>query len=147
MILEDNIDRFENTNCLLKECYELASRYELQDDVKRILISKFSQLGCQQELSNEHLNSEMQIISSVMSKLEQNLNLSKVEILHLVGIVEKLANSGEKEYLLALLALRNGRNETQRVEALRHISLACKFAGDDPRYNALARILCELNEE
>ena len=59
--------------------------------------------------------------------------------------ISSMPNCGDKEYLLAIMALRNGRSETQRLEALRHVSLALSYSPNDPRYIALAKILQQIN--
>ncbi len=59
------------------------------------------------------------------------------------GALAALPDSAEKEYLLALAALRGDRGNAARVAAVRHISRALAFAPGDPRCQALAEVLAE----
>lgn len=59
------------------------------------------------------------------------------------GALAALPDSAEKEYLLALAALRGDRGNAARVAAVRHISRALALAPGDPRCQALAEVLAE----
>ena len=59
------------------------------------------------------------------------------------GALAALPDSAEKEYLLALAALREDRGNAARVAAVRHISRALALAPGDPRCQALAEVLAE----
>lgn len=59
------------------------------------------------------------------------------------GALAALPDSAEKEYLLALAALRGERGNAARVAAVRHISRALALAPGDPRCQALAEVLAE----
>ena len=60
--------------------------------------------------------------------------------------INNLPSSAEKEYVLALLALRNRTDEEQRLYALRHISVALSYSPNDPRYIALANVLQDIDK-
>ena len=131
----------------LKECYELAAQYEKLDIARAILREKSKRI----ELPNNYIpvqtdeyypETDMQILSEVIYGLSlEGFTASENSGSKYTYKINNLPNSAEKEYVLALLALRNGTNETQRLEALRHISMALSFSPDDPRYIALASVL------
>lgn len=139
------------TSFQLKECYELAAQYETLDVVKDILREKAKKINISQDYMlvkvTRHHESEMQIISEAMERIISGnvaaYGNKEPEYLHKVNT---LPGSAEKEYLLALSALRYGGSGTQRLEAMRHISEALNYSPNDPRYTALARILQEADE-
>ncbi len=135
----------------LKECYELAAQFEKLDAVRDILREKAKKIDFHQDYMSikdtRHHESEMQIISEAMERIVSGnaaaYGNNEPEYLHKVNT---LPGSAEKEYLLALSALRYGGSETQRLEAMHHISKALSYSPNDPRYTALARILQEADE-
>lgn len=98
----------------LKECYDLAVQFEKHDTARDILREKSKKIDIQKNGIP---------IQAVCTETEMTLS------------------SAEKEYILALLALRNGTNETQRFKALKHIRTALSDSPNDPRYIALAAVL------
>ncbi len=138
----DSIEAFQ-----LKECYELAAQFEKLDMAKEVLREKSKRI----ELPNNYIpvhedaayqETEMQIVSEVIYGLSlEGFTASEYTESKYAYKINNLPSSAEKEYVLALLALRKGTNETQRLDAIRHISVALSFSPDDPRYIALASVL------
>ena len=60
--------------------------------------------------------------------------------------VSSITNIAEREFLLALLALRKGTSETQRVEALRHLEIANSYSPNDLRYITLINVIRDANK-
>jgi len=138
---------------LLKECYELAAQYEKVEAVRDILSEKAKGIKVPQNYISVqdytlHQKTEMQIISEVMDRLavEAAVGGNHIGMEDLYNKVNSLPGSAEKEFILALLALRNDINEAQRLDALRHTSNALSYLPGDPRYIALATILQEIDK-
>lgn len=136
----------------LKECYELAMQYEKLDIVRDVLREKAKKINIpenyvsMQEGLNYH-ESNMQIISDALYELSlEGLTASVNQEFDHLHKINNLPSSAEKEYFLTLLALRNGTNETQRLEAVNHIRIALKYEPDDPRYLTLFSILQEADK-
>lgn len=90
----------------------------------------------------EAAGSPMQLASEALLALTQDGYTASGDAGYLAEQwVSMLPDSAEKEYLLALLALREGRAESQRIEAMRHISRAMDLSPGDPRYLTLAEVL------
>ncbi|MBE5838437.1 hypothetical protein [Butyrivibrio sp.] len=129
---------------MLKECYELAvlnadneiAKNVIRQKIKAIEILDSPVAAVEMTSYSKH---ESQIVTDAIFELSSDSS----EISTVSRIVENLPESGEKEYLLALIALRKGTGESNRIEAVRHISLAHSYAPNDPRIIALARILEE----
>lgn len=136
----------------LKECYDLAAQFEKLETAKDVLRVKSKKIDIpknyiQVQEDAAHQETEMQIVSEVIYGLSlEGFEVSDKTELKYAYKINNLPNSAEKEYLLALLALRNGTSETQRLDALRHISVAHSYSPNDPRYIALARVLQEVEE-
>lgn len=132
---------------LLKECYDLATQFEKSDIAKDILRDKSKQLGVLPSQipqdSTAFYETEMQVASAVLCALSlegySNSENSAFRYDHKVNNLP--SDSAEKEYLYSLLALRDARNETQRSNALMHLSKAMDIEKSDPRYIALAMVL------
>ena len=139
----------ERDRFLLNECYELAERYE-SDEQARIIIRK-KQKGISAPLdytsTSEMISdqpTDMQLITEALLELSSEpLDSSRNAPFKYASQIAALPPSGDKEYLLALLELRNGTTETNRILAFRHITEALRFSNRDPRYVALAGILEE----
>lgn len=138
----DSMEAFQ-----LKECYDLAAQFEKLDTARGVLREKSRRLGIPKDYvpvqaDAAYQETEMQIVSEVLYGLTLEgfaaSDNTGFRYSHKIG---SLPSSAEKEYILALLALRSGTNETQRLEALRHISIALRDSPNDPRYIALACIL------
>lgn len=131
----------------LKECYELATQFERLDQAKEVLREKSKKLDIPMnyapvQTDAKYQKTEMQIASEVIYGLSlEGFSASESTGYKQAYKIENLPSSAEKEYILALLSLRNGVNETQRLDALRHISIALSFSPDDPRFIALANVL------
>lgn len=118
------MSEFRKTANLLKECYELATYYETDVSVLSILQEKIKGLE-----------------DSLDRPLYQNKNTIET-----FQYEHKASLNSEKEYQLAVLALRKGTTETQRVEALRHLKIAISQSLNDPRIVTLAKILTEIDD-
>lgn len=142
----DNMESF-----LLKECYTLAAQYEANSSARDILRSKGRKISIPDGYVPDSNNIELpystqKIVSDVLYALTmENAAAPATGSFGLQAAVSAMPNCGEKEYLLAILSLRSGRSESNRLEALRHISLALSQSINDPRYTALADILQQNN--
>lgn len=148
MLDETNLDGINEF--LLKECYEIAALYETSSTARGVLIDKAKRISPDyfSRQTNVHYHeSEMQIISEVINELSmEDFTAAENTRLECAHKINNLPNSAEKEYVLALLSLRNGTSETQRLDALRHISAALIDSPNDPRYLALASILQDVDK-
>lgn len=134
----------------LKECYELAVRFEKNDKAKDVIREKIKRLEDQkdniiQEYADTiHSEHEMEILSDIICVLasEDSTYSDNLEMMFSHKI-NSVPDSAEKEFVLALLSLRSGTNETQRLEAVRHLSAALNYSPDDPRFIALVTVLQE----
>lgn len=143
----DSIEAFQ-----LKECYDLAAQFEKLDTAKDVLREKSKKIDIPNnyvpvQADAAYKETEMQIVSEIIYGLTlEGFAASENTSFKYAHKIYNLPNSAEKEYVLALLALRDGTNETQRLDALRHISMALSYSRNDPRYNALASVLQDVDE-
>lgn len=143
----DSIEAFQ-----LKECYDLAVQFEKLDTAKDILREKSKKIDIPKnyiaiQANAAYEESEMQIVSEAIYGLSlEGFAAPKNAEFKYAHKINNLPSSAEKEYVLALLALRNGTNETQRLDALRHITVALGYSPDDPRYIALASVLQDVDK-
>lgn len=143
----DSIETFQ-----LKECYDLATQFEKLDTAKDVLRKKSKEIDILKnyilvQADATYEETEMQIVSEAI----YGLSLEGFAATENTGFkyahkINNLSSSAEKEYVLALLSLRNGTNETQRLDALRHISVALSYSPNDPRYIALASVLQDVDK-
>ena len=143
----DNIEAFQ-----LKECYELATQFEKLDTARDVLREKSKKIDIPQnyvpvQADATYQETEMQIVSEAIYGLSlEGFAASENSGFKYAHKINNLPSSAEKEFVLALLALRSGTNETQRLEALRHISVALSYSPNDPRYIALASVLQDVDK-
>ncbi len=135
----------------LKECYELAALYANDEMAKNVLHKKIKRIEIPEDcyMSDQddavYHESEMQIISDAMYELALEGNVSSSDTgFKYKEKIDSLPESGEKEYVLALLSLRKGTTESNRIEALEHLTAALSYAPNDPRLLTLARVLEEV---
>lgn len=132
---------------LLKECYELAERFEPMEIPKMVLREKSKNIKLldgitPQDASISSSKSYMQSVSEVMHQLSmEGLGSDAVNDFSLSHVVSSIPDCAEKNYILALLELRRGTNETQRLSALQYLSSALSEEPNDPRFRTLAQIL------
>ena len=142
----DNIESF-----LLKECYTLAAQYEANGAARNILRSRGNKIsipdGYIPDGSNITLpTSTQQTVSNIIYALTmEGAAGTTSDSFKAQHELSSMPDCEDKEYLLAIMALRNGRSETQRLEALKHVRLALSYSPDDPRYIALAKILQQID--
>ena len=137
----DNIEAFQ-----LKECYELAAQYEKIDIARDVLRDRAKKIDLppnyvpmQSDISLP--DSSMQILTQAMHSLaREGFAASSGEKSDYYKL-NTIPDSGEKAFVQALIALRDGTSETQRLEALNRLSVALSYSHNDPRYIALAEIL------
>lgn len=144
VISRDSLEAFQ-----LKECYEIATQFENLDTAKEVLRDKSKALDIPMnyapvQTDASYQETEMQIVSEAI----YGLTLEGFSVAENAGFryshkIDSLPSSAEKEFVLALLSLRNGTHETQRLDALRHVSVALSFSPNDPRFIALANVLQE----
>lgn len=143
----DSIEAFQ-----LKECYDLAARFENLDTAREVLREKSKKIDIPQnyipvQADASYQETEMQIVSEVIYGLTlEGFAASDNTGSRYAYKIDSLPGSAEKEYVLALLSLRDGTNETQRLNALRHISAALSYSPNDPRYIALASVLQDVDK-
>lgn len=132
----------------LKECYDLAVQYEKQDIAKEVLREKSKKIGsyAPEPEGITRPISEMQILSEAINVLStESLESVRNTVFQYAAQIDNLPDSAEKEYVLALLSLRDGMDVSQRLEAVGHIRAALRYTDNDPRYRALASILEEVD--
>lgn len=139
----DSLEAFQ-----LKECYDLAARFEKLDQARALLWERGKRIDIPKNYTPiradaAYPESEGQTVSEATYQLVQDGRAVDTSSFACSHKVAQLPESGEKEYLLALIALRGGRNETQRLETARHIGAALSYSPNDPRYITLAAILQE----
>ena len=114
----------------MKECYDLATQFEKLDTARDVLREKSKKIDIPRnyipvQADATYQETEMQIVSEAIYGLSlEGFAASENTGFKYAHKINNLPSSAEKEYVLALLALRNGTNETQRLDALRHISVA-----------------------
>lgn len=142
----DSIEAFQ-----LKECYDLATLFEKLDTARDVLREKSKKLNIPKnyipvQADATYQETEMQIVSEVIYRLSlEGLAASESDGFKFAYKINNLPSSAEKEFVLALLALRNGTNETQRLDSLRHIRVALTYSPNDPRYIAFASVLQDVD--
>ena len=130
-----------------KECYDLAAQFEKLNTAKDVLREKSKRIEIPKDYfpvqeDVTYVETEMQIISEAIYELTlEGLDSSENSVFKYDYKINNLPSSAEKEYLLALLSLRYGTSETQRLNALNHISAAHSYSPNDHRYITLASVL------
>lgn len=147
------MDRTNNWDSLeyyqLKECYDLAVQFEKLDMAKDVLREKSKGINIPQGFIPVQENTtlpetEMTIVSEALQELSrEGYTASGNSGFRFAYKIEALAPSAEKEYLSAIMTLREGTDETHRMKAIQHIRNALSLESEDPRYRALAQILQE----
>lgn len=143
----DSIEAFQ-----LKECYDLATQFEKLDSARDVLREKSKKIDIPKnyipiQADAAYEETEMQIVSEAIYELTlEGFAASESAGFKCAHKIINLPSSAEKEYVLALLALRSGANETQRIDAMRHISVALSYSPNDPRYIALANVLQDVDK-
>lgn len=138
----DSIEAFQ-----LKECYELAAQHETNDTAKSVLREKAKKIDIPKDYvpvqtDAAYQETPMQIVSEALFELSlEGFAASENSGFKYSHRINSIPSSAEKEFILALLSLRNGTNETHRIEALGHISSALSYSPNDPRFITLARVL------
>lgn len=142
----DTIEAFQ-----LKECYDLATQFEKLDTAKDVLREKSKKIDIPKnyipiQVDATYEETEMQIVSEAIYglTLEEFVASESAEFKY-AHKINNLPSSAEKEYVLALLALRSGTSEPQRINSLEHIRVALSYSPDDPRYIALASVLQDVS--
>ncbi len=136
----------------MKECYDLATQFEKLDTARDVLREKSKKIDIPKnyipvQADATYQETDMQIVSEAIHGLSlEGFAASENTGFKYAHKINNLPVSAEKEYVLALLALRNGTNETQRLDALRHISVALSYSPNDPRYIALASVLKDVDK-
>lgn len=134
-------------NFLLKECYDISERFESMEIPKMILREKSKNIEMikgitPQDSSYISNKSYMQSVSEVTYELSmEGLDTVATKDFSLSYVVSSIPECAEKNYILALLELRKGTNETHRLSALQYLSSALAEEPNDPRFRALAQIL------
>ena len=152
-MMTEEISMNSTKACLLKECYDLALRFEKNDLAKEVLRKKSKGLNIPMAVSPvrdaaSHTESDMEILSEVMYELAcESSSASGNTGFNYSYKVDSLPDSAEKEFVLTLITLRNGTDETQRLQAMRHIRAALSYSPGDPRLVALAEILQQAANE
>lgn len=141
----DNIE-----SSLLKECYTIAAQYETNSGARDILRSRGRKITIPDGYVPDGNNltrpySTQQAVSNVIYALTMEGTGMASDSFSLQHELSVMPKCGDREYLLALMELRNGKSTSERLEALRHISLALSYSPNDPRYIALAEILLQHN--
>lgn len=143
----DSIEAFQ-----LKECYDLATQFEKLDTAKDVLRERSKKIDIPKnyvpvQADAAYEETEMQIVSEAIYGLTlEGFAASENTGFKYAHKINNLPSSAEKEFVMALLALRNGTNETQRLDALRHISVALSYSPNDPRYIALVNVLQDIDK-
>ena len=141
----DSLELFQ-----LKECYELAVLYANDEMAKNVLREKAKLIEIPTDYiptqdDAVYMESEMQILSDAMYALALEGSTSSLNAgFKYKNKIDSLPESGEKEYMLALLSLRKGTAESNRIEALGHLMAALAYTPNDPKMIMLARILEEV---
>jgi hypothetical protein len=147
MVNDNNFDNLQLFQ--LKECYDLATLHEKDEIAKKVLMEKAKSIEIPTDYFSdkenfEYKETEMQTISDALYALSLEGNFAPTNsIFKYKNNIDNISDSGEKEYILTLLSLRKGMSETNRIEALRHISTALTFSPNDSRYITLAKVLEE----
>lgn len=125
---------------LLKECYTLAAEYEPVSAARDILHSRGRKIAVTEEQAPSSNNAGSMVSDqTVMSEaLRGGSGYGRLELRRSSS---RMSFCGDREFLLAILELNDGRGEYARIHALEHISAALTYSPNDPRYIALAEIL------
>lgn len=136
---------------LLKECYMFAAQYESNNAARDILYARGRKIVVPDRsvLDENHITipySTQRAVSNVFHALTKEGTPGKISAeFGLQDEISSMPNCGDKEYLLAILALRNGRGKAEQIEALRHIGAALSYSPNDPRYFTMAKVLQQNN--
>lgn len=143
--MDENL--IQQESFLLNECYELSIQNEVVDISKELLRTKKRKLNFQiKHLPGDNsVSSEGMVFASniYMELAYENLYNTDNSQLKSLNDISEIRKKSEREYILALLALRRNMSETGISEAISHLSIAYQETPNDPRIKTLMQILID----
>lgn len=143
----EKVSRQYSASPQLLECYRLAAAAVPSEEARELICARLEQMKEPSFASRGGSRGKTirQSMSEILCAFTLEAEGEQGEVFPLQRQVNELPEGAEKEYFLALLALRKGRDMSRRREARRHITSALALAGGDPRYRILAEVLEEID--
>ena len=144
--MDDKTEKAPEAEGLLRELYTLAAQYEESDMARELLLAKAGKTVPAAEPAADELRrpaaTQMEYFSQCMAELAAGgYAETTTKDAGEPRCLSLLRDSAEKEYIRALAALRSGRTESHRLEAMNRIRTALSQKPNDPRLITLALVL------
>ena len=129
---------------ILKECYSISERMVSNEIAKDLIHSRnknSEKNKCDNQLDVKPFSKE-EIFGDVLLALsDETIGGSISSVFSKQAEVNTMPESAEKNYILALLALRSGMNDEGRIAAINYLIKAHEESPNDPRIRTLMLIL------
>lgn len=128
----------------LEECYYISEKYVKGKYSKEVIKTRLKRIK-ELNISNPHQSRpkspEETFTKSLVYLAKEGLNSSPKSVFELQSEINEMSDCAEKNYLLALLELRAGRNDSGCANANKYLTKAISQSPNDPRIRMLATIL------
>ena len=128
---------------ILEECYSISERYA-SEDAKELLHERLinSRKVKQQNPINEiPFSNEVVFNDALLLLASEPIGAKSAGMFPNQMELDKMSDCAEKNYLLALLALRSGMDDEGRISAMNYLNKAHDYSPNDPRIRILESIL------
>lgn len=129
---------------ILEECYSISEKYATNTDAKELLHERL--IGSQKCKSKNPIESipfsdEVTFDKALLLLSSESIYDNKTGTFSLQAEINSMSDCAEKNYLLALLALRSRMDDEGRIEAINYLNAAHNYSPNDPRIRTLELIL------
>ena len=132
---------------ILKECYLLSEKNVKSEVAKDLIHSRLvssEKIKSKNPIDEKPFSNE-EIFNNVLLALsDEAIDSTSNDVFPKLAEVNAMMESAEKNYILALLALRSGMNDKGRIAAIDYLIKAHDDSPNDPRIRTLMLILQSL---
>ena len=149
--MSDNTYWNDDRAAIIKECYELAARFESSEPVRNRINERKEKIPTpsdyisMQSAHSSAVESEMSILSPIIGSFSLDKIGSGAAFAEPPNAykLSGMNDSAEAHYLQALLAICRNPGDAGRNAARNQIIAALRLSGNDPRYQTFAEIMQE----
>lgn len=132
---------------ILEECYSISERNvrsEIAKDLIHSRLVKSKKVTQNNPIAGKPFSNEEAFADALLALSNETINETSSSVFSKQAEVNAMVESAEKNYLLALLALRSGMNDEGRIAAIEYLLKAHNDSPNDPRIRTLMLILQSL---
>lgn len=129
---------------ILKECYSISERMVSNENAKDLIHSRTvnsEKYKCDNQFDVKPFSEEEMFGDILLALSEETIGGVISSVFSKQAEVNAMPESAEKNYILALLALRSGMNDEGRIAAIDYLIKAHEDSPNDPRIRTLMLIL------